>query len=145
MHSLTVVLQTLTQARENYDLRDYMLMPKTRKPGPRAKLTDLPAITYGSEYKSVGFPVFKTITVFYFRAKDLSMLANIVHGGNWMQHMSGKWREQAVRQEKARTKRVRQFIIQHHERELEVSKGKAAKRHQKRKLHSMFGPEDVIS
>jgi hypothetical protein len=74
-----------------YDLRDYMLM-KSRKPGPRAKFTDLPAIPYGSEYKTLGFPVFKTITVFYFRHKDLRRIADLVHG-DWVKHMNLKIRE----------------------------------------------------
>lgn len=109
-----------------------MLM-KTRRPGPRAKFTDLPAIPYGSEYKALGFPVFKTITVFYFRFEDLRRIADLVHG-DWDKHMSLKRVERAARQERARTKRVRKFIIEYHERELEISKGKVAKRHQKRTL-----------
>ena len=129
---LTKTLQTLTDALKEYDLRDYMLM-KSRKPGPRAKFTDLPAIPYGSEYKSIGFPVFKTITVFYFRPRDLRRIANLVHG-DWIKHMSLKYVERAARQKKFRTKRVRKFIIEYHERELETSKGKVARRHQKRTL-----------
>lgn len=109
-----------------------MLM-KSRKPGPRAKFTDLPAIPYGSEYKSIGFPVFKTITVFYFRPRDLRRIANLVHG-DWIKHMSSKHVERAARQKKFRTKRVRKFIIEYHERELETSKGQMARRHQKRTL-----------
>ena len=109
-----------------------MLM-KSRKPGPRAKFTDLPAIPYGSEYKAIGFPVFKTITVFYFRVKDLRHIADLVHG-DWIKHMSLKMIERDARQQKARTKRVRKFIIEYHERELETSTGKVAKRHQKRTL-----------
>lgn len=131
MQSLTVTSQTLTEALRDYDLRDYMLM-KTRKPGPRAKFVDLPIIPYSSEYKAIGFPAFKSMTVFHFRSKDLKMLANLVHG-DWRQHMCKKRQEREMRQEKARTKRVRKFIIEYHERELEVSTGKAAKRHQKRK------------
>jgi len=127
---LTKTSQTLTEALKSYDLRDYMLM-KSRKPGPRAKFTDLPAIPYGSEYKTLGFPVFKTITVFYFRRKDLSRIADLVHG-DWVKHMNLKFRERAERQRKARAKRVREFIIEYHERELETSKGKVARRHQKR-------------
>lgn len=130
MHSLTVESQTLTEALKDYDLRDYMLM-KTRKPGPKAKFTDLPAVTYGSEYKNIGFPAFKTMIVFYFRSKDLQMLANLVHG-DWRQHMAKKWQERIIRQEKAQVNRVRKFIIDYHERELEVSKGRDAKQHQKR-------------
>jgi hypothetical protein len=107
-----------------------MLM-KTRKPGPRAKFTDLPAITYSSEYKSLGFPVFKTMTVFHFRDKDLERLANLVHG-DWVSHMRKKRVARAARQQKAQVKRVRKFIIDYHERELEVSKGKVAIRHEKR-------------
>jgi hypothetical protein len=109
-----------------------MLM-KTRKPGPRAKFTDLPAITYGSEYKTIGFPVFKTITVFYFRLKDLRRVADLVHG-DWVKHMNRKIVERAARQQKVRNRRVRKFIIEYHERELETSTGKVAKRHQKREL-----------
>lgn len=115
---------------KTYDLRDYMLI-KSRKPGPRAKYTDLPTIPYGSEYKTIGFPVFKTITVFYFRCVDLRRLANLVHG-DWAKNANLKLRERIDRQEKARTKRVRNFIIEYHEREVEVSKGKIAKRHEKR-------------
>jgi hypothetical protein len=127
---LTNISQTLTEALKQYDLRDYMLI-KSRTPGPRAKFTDLPAIPHGSEYKSIGFPVFNTITVFYFRHKDLRALADLVHG-NWVAHSSQKLRERFARQEKLRTKRVRKFVIEYHERELEVSKGKTAKRHKKR-------------
>ena len=109
-----------------------MLM-KSRKPRPRAKFTDLPAIPYGSEYKALGFPVFKTITVFYFRLEDLRRIADLVHG-DWDKHMSLKRVERAARQQRARTKRVRKFVVEYHERELETSKGKVAKRHQKRTL-----------
>lgn len=107
---------------------------KTRKPGPRAKFTDLPAIPYGSDYKSFGFPVFKNTTVFYFRLSDLEKIGNIVHG-DWIKHMSLKSVDRAARQQKARTKRVRKFIIEYHERELEKTNGKAAKRHRKRTSH----------
>jgi hypothetical protein len=109
-----------------------MLM-KSRKPGPRAKFTDLPAIPYGSEYKSFGFPVFKTVTVFYFRHSDLRRIANLVHG-DWVKHMNLKNIERVARQRKGKVKRVRKFIIEYHERELETSKGKVARRHQKRML-----------
>jgi hypothetical protein len=107
------------------------MLIKSRTPGPRAKFTDLPVIPYGSEYKSFGFPVFKTLTVFYFRRKDLRILANLVHG-DWVKHINQKLRETHVRQEKSRTKRVRKFVIEYHERELEVSKGKAGRQHRKR-------------
>lgn len=129
---LTIISQSLTEALKTYDLRDYMLM-KSRKPGPRAKFTDLPVIPHGSEYKTIGFPVFKTITVFYFRRKDLRRLGDLVHG-DWYKHMNEKTEERAARQRKAKIKRVRQFIIEYHERELETTKGKVARRHQKRKL-----------
>ena len=109
-----------------------MLM-KSRKPGPRAKFTDLPAITYGSEYKTIGFPVFKTITVFYFRSKDLRRIADHVHG-DWVKHMNLKHVERDARQRKVKIKRVRKFIIEYHQRELETSKGKVATKHQKRTL-----------
>lgn len=109
-----------------------MLM-KSRKPGPRAKFTDLPVITYGSEYKTIGSPVFKTITVFYFRRDDLRRIADLVHG-DWYKHMKSKLDEREARQQKTKIKRVRKFIIAHHERELETSKGQVAKRHQKRTL-----------
>ncbi|GAB7326160.1 hypothetical protein MBLNU13_g10166t1 [Cladosporium sp. NU13] len=139
--SVNGTFMTLTDALKTYDLRDYMLM-KSRKPGPRAKFTDLPAIPYGSEYKALGFPVFKTITVFYFRLEDLRRIADLVHG-DWIKHMSLKRVERAARQERTRTKRVRKFIIEYHERELETSKGKVAKRHQKRlnKLRSLAPDE----
>jgi hypothetical protein len=129
---LTTISQTLTEALRCYDLRDYMLM-KSRKPGPRAKFTDLPVIPYGSEYKTIGFPVFRTITVFYFRRDDLRHIADIVHG-DWVKHMGMKLDERAARKRKAKTKRARMFIITYHERELEKTKGKVAKRHQKRTL-----------
>jgi hypothetical protein len=122
---------------KNYDLRDYMLI-KSRKPGPRAKFTDLPAIPYGSEYKALGFPVFKSIAVFCFRNKDLARLAGLVHG-DFETHMRAKRRERFERQDKAQTKRVRKFIIEYHERELEISTGQAARRHQKRTTFEQFG------
>lgn len=107
------------------------MLIKSRKPGPRAKFTDLPAIPYGSEYKTIGFPAFKTITVFYFRLADLRRLATLVHG-DLERHMEKKWEERYDRQEKARIKRVRKFIIEYHERGREASKGKVARRHEQR-------------
>lgn len=119
----------MTEALKSYDLRDYMLL-KSRTPGPRAKSTDLPAILYGSKFKAIGFPVFKRTTVFYFRPKDVRMIAGLVHG-DVGKHMQEKENARAERQQKARTKRVRAFIIAYHERRLETAVGKLARRHRK--------------
>lgn len=104
------------------------MLIKSRNPGPRAKFTDLPAILYGSVYKSLGFPAFRWSTIFWFREKDVSLVADLVHG-DVVKHMQEKNSASKQRQQKARTKRVREFIIRYHEDRLEITSGKAAERH----------------
>lgn len=121
------------------------MLLKSRKPGPRAKFTELPTILYGSAYKAMGFPVFKRMTAFYFRPKDVLKIARLVHG-DVDKHMMQKQEARDERREKARAKRVREFVIKFHEDCLEVSTGKAALRHEK-SMHRPFsrGPRTKLT
>lgn len=118
---------------KTYGLRDYMLL-KTRKPSPRAIFTDLPTIPYTSKYKFMGFPVLKPITIFTFRLKDVRMIADIVHG-DVEGHMRLKRFEKATRQNKARSKRVKELKLRFHEGELKQATGKWVWRHEKGENH----------
>jgi hypothetical protein len=104
------------------------MLIKSRKPGPRAKFLDLPTISYGSEYKPVGFPAFKRVCIYYFRRSDVEMLAKLVHG-DVGKHLRQKEMERNVRRATARRKRVRDFRIKHHQEKVEISTGAVAKRH----------------
>lgn len=108
------------------------MLIKSRAPGPRAKFTDLPAISYGSSYKAVGFPAFKKMTVFSFREKDVEMIAGMVHG-DFYKHMQEKEDARDARREKARRKRVRELVIKYHEDKLEISTGEVARRYEQSK------------
>jgi hypothetical protein len=101
---------------------------KSRKPGPRAKFLDLPTISYGSEYRPIGFPAFKAVCIYYFRRSDVEILARLVHG-DVEKHVRQKEVERNVRRIKARNKRVRDFRIKHHQDKVEISTGAVAKRH----------------
>jgi hypothetical protein len=87
-------------------------------------------ISYGSDYKPVGFPAFKPVCIYYFRRTDVEMLAKLVHG-DVEKHVRQKVYERAVRRIKARKTRVREFRIKHHQEKVEVSTGAVAKRHAK--------------
>lgn len=130
--------KTLTKALETYDLRDYMLIPS--KPGPRAKVFDLPSITYGSEYRSGGYVVHTTGVAYYFQRKDVEMIARLVHS-DLEDHLERRAVAKAERQRKARIKRVRELKVKHHETWAEGSTGGDAKYHQRSKLisSSTFG------
>jgi hypothetical protein len=104
------------------------MLIKSRKPGPRAKFLDLPTISYGSEYKPVGFPAFKSVCIYYFRRSDVEMLAKLVHG-DVEKHVRQKEIERNFRRIKVRNKRVRDFRIKHHQDKVEISTGAVAKRH----------------
>ncbi|KAK5724828.1 hypothetical protein LTR15_004877 [Elasticomyces elasticus] len=68
----------LSDALKNYDLRDYMLIP-TRTPGPRAKHTDLPAISYATKKTGTAIGV-GMCTSYRFYVKDVKRIAELVHG-----------------------------------------------------------------
>jgi hypothetical protein len=104
------------------------MLIKSRKPGPRAKFLDLPTISYGSEYKPVGFPAFKSVCMYYFSRSDVEMLAKLVHG-DVEKHIRQKEMKSNVRRANARNKRVRDFRIKHHQEKVEISTGAVAKRH----------------
>jgi len=104
------------------------MLIKSRKPGPRAKFLDLPTISYGSEYKPVGFPAFKSVCVYSFGRSDVEMLAKLVHG-DVEKHIRQKTVESNVRAAKARRKRVREHMIQHFQEKVEISTGAVAKYH----------------
>jgi hypothetical protein len=86
----------------------------SRKPGPRAKHLDLPTISYASEYKGLGYPIYKHVCMFYFRCSDVEMLARVVHG-DVEEHLERKEAELEVRRAKAKRKRVKKFKIEHHQ------------------------------
>ncbi|KAK3112783.1 hypothetical protein LTR53_010580 [Teratosphaeriaceae sp. CCFEE 6253] len=88
----------LTEALREYDLRDCMLL-KTRRPGPRSKHKDLPAITYGSYIAGLGYPLGVCIS-YRFYVKDVEMIARIVHGDDLEGHMEEKLRRLAERKDK---------------------------------------------
>jgi hypothetical protein len=111
------------------------MLIKSRKPGPRAKFLDLPPISYGSEHKPMGFPIFNTVTVFSFRRSDVELIAKVVHG-DVKKHLQQKGVERELRSIRARTKRVRGFKINWHQEQLDVATGAVAKRH----LKGMPGP-----
>lgn len=111
------------------------MLIKSRKPGPKAKLLDLPIIPYGTEYKRFAFPLFYRVCVYYFRRSDVEMLAKMVHG-DVNKHMEQKAAERQVRRQRARTKRVRSFKIEYHRGEFETSTDAIAELHS----NSMSGP-----
>ena len=102
-------LQDLTTALKRYDLRDWMLI-KTRKPGPRAKKTDLPAINYGTV--RTGTPLFLGMVVSYrFFENDVEAIAKLVHG-DVEKHMSKKRKERREHKKKKRVETIRELKIQ---------------------------------
>lgn len=107
------------------------MLLKSRKPGPRAKVIDLPTIAYGSEYQAIGsyFHHTKT-TVFRFPRKDVEKIARLVHG-NLEGHMKQHKEKQAARALKGRRERIRAQKIKYHEERLEVATGKTAVKHEK--------------
>ncbi|TKA72701.1 hypothetical protein B0A55_06487 [Friedmanniomyces simplex] len=70
--------QFLTDALKEFDLRDYMLIP-TRKPGPRAKHTNLPLIPYGTKKSGTALGIGHCISYRFYR-KDVERIARLVHG-----------------------------------------------------------------
>ncbi|KAK5713850.1 hypothetical protein LTR17_017425 [Elasticomyces elasticus] len=68
----------LSDALKQYDLRDYMLIA-ARKPGPRAKHTNLPLIPYCTKSTGTAIGVGKCIS-YRFYINDVKMIARIVHG-----------------------------------------------------------------
>ncbi|OQO00263.1 hypothetical protein B0A48_14050 [Cryoendolithus antarcticus] len=62
-----LVIHTLTDARTEFNLRDYHLL-KSRKPRPRAKSVDhIPTITYGVKCYRLAMPPFVEVTSYFFR------------------------------------------------------------------------------
>lgn len=113
---------------QTYDLRDYMLV-KSRKPGPRAKYIDLPAIPYGTVYKTRGYVTYSKTVAFYFQRKDVEMIARLVHA-DLESHLERRAAAKRERQRKARIKRIKELKINHHKNWLELTSGVAARRHQ---------------
>lgn len=122
-------MENLTDALKSYDLRDYMLL-KSRKPGPRAKHTDLPAIAYSSERKGHGYPILNTVTSFTFKVTEIGMIARMVHG-DFKAHMVQKEAERADRALRARCKLVKEAKLTYHKDKVEVTTGAIAVRHRK--------------
>lgn len=108
------------------------MLLKSRKPGPRAIVTDLPTIPYASEYRFVGFPVLKAMTVFTFRLRDVRRIAEIIHG-DAEEHMRQKNFEKATRRYKARCKRIKEVKLRFRESELKQATGECAQRHERGK------------
>ncbi|KAK6406804.1 hypothetical protein LTR95_018622 [Oleoguttula sp. CCFEE 5521] len=107
----------LTDARTDYDLRDYHLL-KSKQPGPRAKSVDnIPAILYGVKCYGLAMPPFVEVTSYYFRRSDVEAVATLVHG-DVKTHMATKTDQKIDRAEKARKKRVRKIMIDYHQSEL---------------------------
>ncbi|KAK5115649.1 hypothetical protein LTR85_009820 [Meristemomyces frigidus] len=67
----------LTTALNTYDLRDYMLI-KARTPGPHAKHTQLPAITYGTLRSGMGWGLGMCVSYRFFK-HDVAMIVALVH------------------------------------------------------------------
>ncbi|KAK4958451.1 hypothetical protein LTR10_004879 [Elasticomyces elasticus] len=84
----------LTDALKEYDLRDYMLVP-TRKPGPRAKHTNLPLIPYGTRKTGNALSLGSCISYRFYR-KDVERIAKIVHE-DVQAHMAKKRKERKDR------------------------------------------------
>nr|OQO26394.1 hypothetical protein B0A51_05580 [Rachicladosporium sp. CCFEE 5018] len=104
----------LTDARAEFDLRDYHLL-KSRKLGPRAKSVDhIPTITYGVKCYRLAMPPFVEVTSYFFRRSEVEAIAARVHG-DVKAHMVIKTDQKVERAEKARRKRVRGVMIDWHQ------------------------------
>lgn len=105
------------------------MLIKSRSPGPRTKIIDLPTIAYGSEYRVfMGFYPAKT-AVFSFARKDVEMIANLVHS-DLKEHMKQHEEKKKARALKARRERIRAVKIRYHQLHLEITKGETAAKHE---------------
>lgn len=113
---------------------------KTRKPGPRAKKTDLPTIHYGTVRS--GTPLSLGMTTSYrFYEKDVAALAKIVHG-DVEKHMATKREQKAKRSAKKRRDLRRELKVRYHADIVEAFSGSGEDaeirdHHQKRTLHRL--------
>lgn len=71
------------------------MLIKARKPGPRAKHTDLPTITHGTVMGGMGYGVGGSVSYRFF-VEDVRRIAQLVHG-DVRAHMGKKFHEQWVR------------------------------------------------
>ena len=99
------MFQMLTDALRRHDLRDYMLL-KSREPGPRAKHTDLPAITYATIRTGMGYGLGMCVSYRFFLS-DVQMIARLVHG-NVQDHMKDK----ANKREALKNQRLRKLHLE---------------------------------
>ncbi|KAK5701552.1 hypothetical protein LTR97_004367 [Elasticomyces elasticus] len=98
----------LTDALKQYDLRDYMLVP-TRKPGPRAKHTNLPVIPYGTKKSGTAMGVGHCVSYRFYR-KDVRRIAQLVHG-DFAARMAAKRKERLIRKRKKVRQNKRELKI----------------------------------
>ncbi|KAK3721010.1 hypothetical protein LTR37_003300 [Vermiconidia calcicola] len=101
---------TLTDALRQYDLRDWMLL-KSRKPGPRAKHTNLPMVSYGTV--RTGLMWAGACTSYHFFQRDVNRIAQLVHG-DVEEHMEKKRRERSKRERENRRELKRKLKVRHH-------------------------------
>ena len=88
------------------------MLIKTRKPGPRAKKTDLPTVHYGTVRS--GTPLSLGMTISYrFYEKHVYSIAKIVHG-DVERHMAIKRNQRAERSDKKRRNVRRELKVQYH-------------------------------
>ena len=93
------------------------MLLKSRKPGPRAKHTKLPAILYGSAYIAMGYRMGWSVTYRFLR-KDVEMIADLVHG-DVDEHMAKKDEARVQRKDKRLRKLHIELKISYHTRHLE--------------------------
>ena len=108
-----------------------MLIP-TRKPGPRAKHTDLPKIPYYTQKAGTAIILGHCVS-YRFYERDVARIARLVHG-DVDAHMEEKRTARRERQQKRRRYTKQELKIRHHRDSLANATTKEDEQHHKQRM-----------
>ncbi|EMC91643.1 hypothetical protein BAUCODRAFT_299981 [Baudoinia panamericana UAMH 10762] len=123
----------LTTALQEYDLRDYMLIP-TRHPGPRSKdkVKGLPTIPYGTANAGTTIILGHCISYKFFK-RDVEQVARLLHG-DLTSHMRQKRKARKQRKLQKVAQNKREMKIRYHEDAMKEQEAPARKEHHRERL-----------